>query len=167
MPYPILLCTFTNVAVDNLVEGIIASSLRPVRVGSSAKIKSSLQSYAAEKQLQNHRLTPEWDRVKAKIEVTYKRRRTLEQKIIELKAQNLTKNLNVRLENMEMDLISIDRQEKAYKAKAYAIYMEMLRDIVLSADVVSGDCSDPGSYWLISWGIFRYARRAYPPPRNI
>ena len=36
---PLLVCTYTNVAVDNLVEGLVAGGLHPVRVGSEGSIK--------------------------------------------------------------------------------------------------------------------------------
>lgn len=150
MPYPILLCTFTNVAVDNLVEGILASSLRPLRVGSSGKIKSSLASYVVENQLAAHRLTPELERVKTKLEGTSKRKHSLEQSIAELKLRELSKNLTIRLQNMEVDFLSLERQEKAYRAKAYAIHLEMLRDVVLSADVVS-EIHTPRSLLCSCW----------------
>ncbi|KAH8831193.1 P-loop containing nucleoside triphosphate hydrolase protein [Flagelloscypha sp. PMI_526] len=34
VPHPLLVCTYTNVAVDNLVEGFVKAGLNPVRVGS-------------------------------------------------------------------------------------------------------------------------------------
>lgn len=137
MPYPILLCTFTNVAVDNLVECIAESSLQPLRVGSSGKIKSSLSDYVLETRLERHPLASELDRVRAKLEAVTTRKRDLERMILQLRDQNLSANRAIRLHNMDLDFMGHERQENAYKAKAYALYLDMLRDIVLGADVVS------------------------------
>jgi hypothetical protein len=38
-PQPILVCTFTNVAVDNLVEGLAKAGVKPLRVGSRGNIR--------------------------------------------------------------------------------------------------------------------------------
>lgn len=42
VPYPLLVCTYTNAAVDNLVEGIVATGLKPLRVGSEASVREDL-----------------------------------------------------------------------------------------------------------------------------
>jgi hypothetical protein len=39
---PLLVCTYTNVAVDNLVEGLAAAGLHPIRVGAEGMIKVNL-----------------------------------------------------------------------------------------------------------------------------
>jgi hypothetical protein len=42
---PLLICTFTNVAVDNLVEGLAASGLKPLRIGCEGKVEENLEQW--------------------------------------------------------------------------------------------------------------------------
>ena len=38
VPQPLMICTYTNVAVDNLVEGLMKAGLKPLRVGFGGKV---------------------------------------------------------------------------------------------------------------------------------
>lgn len=75
-------------------------------------------------------------RARAQLDGVYKNKCELERKIVELKQRNPTGKLALRLNNMELDGILMEKQMRACGAKAYAIYMEMLRDVVSAADVV-------------------------------
>ena len=57
------MCTYTNVAVDNLVEGLAKVGLKPLRVGSDGKVRASLEQYTLEYQSEMHPLKPEHDKV--------------------------------------------------------------------------------------------------------
>ena len=43
-----LICTYTNVAVDNLVEGLAASGLKPLRIGFEGKVEEKLEQWTIE-----------------------------------------------------------------------------------------------------------------------
>ncbi|KZV83833.1 hypothetical protein EXIGLDRAFT_727916 [Exidia glandulosa HHB12029] len=70
VPYPLLVCTYTNVAVDNLVEGLARVGLRPVRFGGSATTSpnQSLQEYTLRARRDAHILGPHLDKLLATIE---------------------------------------------------------------------------------------------------
>ncbi len=136
VPYPILLCTYTNVAVDNLVEGLVNASLDPVRIGYNGKMKASLLDYSLDVKLSTHELAPEYERSKAKLEAVHKKRRELVKRITELE-QKRSGSLAVRISNMEADAIAMERQIGFLKSKTYALYLRMVKDILSRADVVS------------------------------
>jgi septal ring factor EnvC (AmiA/AmiB activator) len=135
-----------------LVEGIVAASLRPLRVGTSGKVQKSLSNYVLEEQIQKHPRAPELRNVKQELEKTEKAIRNLRQKVAELvQAQNnQDKAVTTRvghaaprrrykgsLENLKADITSLEKEEKSLRAREYAIYKEVLHDVVAAADVVS------------------------------
>ncbi|PSS22633.1 hypothetical protein PHLCEN_2v3060 [Hermanssonia centrifuga] len=139
VPYPILLCTYTNVAVDNLVEGLVNASLDPVRIGYNGKMKASLLDYSLDVKLSTHELAPEYERSKTKLEAVHKKRRELVKRIMEL-GQKRSGSLAVRISNMEADAIAMERQISFLKSKTYALYLRMVKDILSRADVVCTTC---------------------------
>jgi hypothetical protein len=54
-----MVCTYTNVAVDNLVEGFVTAGLDPVRIG-YGQIKSTLQEHSFEFKIEKHPLYPKY-----------------------------------------------------------------------------------------------------------
>lgn len=54
VPHPLLVCTYTNVAVDNLLEGFVAGGLSPLRVGSNGDTKDDFEKYTFDYQFMNH-----------------------------------------------------------------------------------------------------------------
>ena len=52
VPDIILLCTYTNVAVDNLVEGLVKNGLKPLRVGDSSQ--EGYEEYNLEYHINKH-----------------------------------------------------------------------------------------------------------------
>lgn len=59
MPHPILICTYTNVAVDNLVEGFVNAGLKALRIGPVGRTKESLTPYTYQAQIEKHPLNAE------------------------------------------------------------------------------------------------------------
>ena len=57
------MCTYTNVAVDNLLEGFINAGLKPLRVGFEGKAKAGLGEYMLEHQFDMHPLRRAFERV--------------------------------------------------------------------------------------------------------
>lgn len=149
VPYPILLCTYTNVAVDHLVEGLVAAALTPLRIGYSGKVKASLEEHTLEHRLEAHSAAPELKRLKESAEAVVKRRRALEERVKDVRAKVVgggstgrAGNMERRLAAMEADLMAMERQEEAVRAKAYGVYVRMVRDVVTASDVVSVSAVD-------------------------
>src|SRR5882757_9380800 len=65
--HPIMVCTYTNVAVDNLVEGFVAAGLDPVRVG-YGQIKPTLREHSLEFKIERHPLYPKYEIVSENLE---------------------------------------------------------------------------------------------------
>ncbi|KAJ7691122.1 P-loop containing nucleoside triphosphate hydrolase protein [Mycena rosella] len=146
VPHPLLVCTYTNVAVDNLVEGLAASGVRPLRVGFGGKVKASLVEHTLEYKLEHHPLKPALDALAKQDEEVAQRIRAISQKLTDIKtakppmtakAQERTRQI---VTNMEADLALRTRMQSSLKARMYALEMEMLRDVVAKADVICTTC---------------------------
>ncbi|TFY81080.1 hypothetical protein EWM64_g2933 [Hericium alpestre] len=144
---PLLVCTYTNVAVDNLVEGLVAAGVKPLRVGYSGKVEASLYEHTLEAKLEAHPLRPKLEKATADQEQLKKRLSYLHQQIEKLQAAKRS-DLVRRLERMEMDAISLERQLVAVKSKCYALRQEMLHEVVYQADVICTTCITSASVAL-------------------
>ncbi|KAG2152811.1 P-loop containing nucleoside triphosphate hydrolase protein [Suillus clintonianus] len=133
--HPLLVCTYTNVAVDNLVEGFAAAGVKPLRVGFGAKIKSSLYEYTLDAKLEAHPLKPKVDQLLKDQENAEKKLGALEQRIVEAE-----KSGSEKLSNMRTALTVLERQVLALRAKLYALHQEMLNSITAAADVICTTC---------------------------
>ena len=72
------------------------------------------------------------------MEKTEERLKALETRIKELQPKLGGRNhLSQRLEAMEADAIIMSKQIDTLKAKGYGVYLKMVREIVVEADVVS------------------------------
>jgi superfamily I DNA and/or RNA helicase len=136
--HPLLVCTYTNVAVDNLVEGFAAAGVKPLRVGFGAKIKPSLHEYTLDAKLEAHHL-------KLKVDQLLKDQETVERKLEALESRIVAaeKSGSEKLGNMRTASTVLERQVLALRAKLYALHQEMLNDITATADVVSDLLSAP------------------------
>ncbi|KAI0687606.1 P-loop containing nucleoside triphosphate hydrolase protein [Cytidiella melzeri] len=145
VPHPILICTFTNVAVDNIIEGILSSSLHPLRVGTSGKIKPSLSKCVLENRLAVHPRAPDLEKARQQVQVTRNRMREMRESIRELKAKEksgagLKKRYEGIIENREKEEERLRKMAERQNRRAYAIYMDILTQEVLAADVVCTTC---------------------------
>jgi hypothetical protein len=138
VPHPILVCTYTNIAVDNLVEGLALSGIKPLRVGFSGKVKSSLREHTLDHKLEKHALKPELDKLAKKEEGLQKRVDSLRKKLEE--SRRCHGESASSGERLQMMSITAEREHVAVKARMYAVHQQMLRDVVAKADVVCG-CS--------------------------
>lgn len=69
VPHPILVSTYTNVAIDNLLEGFAGGGLKPLRVGTDSTTKDDFQEFTFDYQFQLHpRKTGELDFILAEID---------------------------------------------------------------------------------------------------
>jgi len=142
VPQPILICTFTNVAVDNLVEGLAKVGVKPLRVGSQGNIRPSLIPHSLDYKMQMHYLYPTFREVTKEIETLANGIRDLGARYAKFlrKTEGLkgapTKRRIATTENMFKDLEMKKLRLKGIQRKKYAIEQDMLRDVVAEADVV-------------------------------
>ena len=73
VPFPILVCAHTNVAVDNLLEGLRAHGVKAIRVGPSQRVRPSLQQYTFDAALEEHPLFQEVEELKRELEGLFRR----------------------------------------------------------------------------------------------
>lgn len=57
---PILICTYTNAAVDNLVEGLVNAGLQPLRISPDGRVKESLLPFSLKGRFDGHPLHSEF-----------------------------------------------------------------------------------------------------------
>lgn len=136
MPCQILVCTYTNVAVDHLLEAFVKAGLKPLRVGLNAFQEESLKKFLLEEQLSNHPLQPSYQET---LEGFKEMDNEVEELIfkIEETAKLTNDNITRRLKNMCRALAAKQHRLLRFKSKLYGLGQEMLHDVVKSADVVS------------------------------
>lgn len=135
MSYPLLLCTYTNVAVDNLVEGLVSAGLKPLRVGFAGKVKPSLLQYTLESEMERHSLRPKYEQLRERIKELEKAIKELIGRLKEYKKAGNSR-FSQRVQAMEEDVLWKEKQMGSLDRRAYGLYMTMLRDVVTQADVV-------------------------------
>jgi len=132
--HPILVCTYTNVAVDNLVEGFAAVGVKPLRIAFGGKVKPSLFEHTLDYKLDQHPLKPEVDQLANQEQTLDSGLMTLEKAIFTLEK---TRRHQSRLDNMKADIIFKERQRNFVRSKKYVLKQKMLREILAAADVVN------------------------------
>ncbi|KAJ4481077.1 P-loop containing nucleoside triphosphate hydrolase protein [Lentinula aciculospora] len=152
VPQPLLVCTYTNVAVDNLVEGLAKAGLKPLRAASAGKTKDSLAKWTLEYQFQTHPRYSDWkdlvDRAK-KIEGGLKE---LRRKTQDLARKMLKYGLSSRetqiKDNMLKNLARQGRFLDATKRRSYGLEQVIVKDILNNADVICTTCITSASVAL-------------------
>ncbi|KAG9311016.1 P-loop containing nucleoside triphosphate hydrolase protein [Chiua virens] len=145
--HPILVCAYTNVAVDNLVESFADAGLKPLRIGFRGKIKDTLTKHTLDYKLEQHPLKPKVDVLLEKKKVAEKKISELTKKIEVVQRAPTTRTAG-RVDQMRSALLAQERQSMAIAAKLYAIHQEMLRDITADADVICTTCITSASVAL-------------------
>ncbi|EIN05865.1 P-loop containing nucleoside triphosphate hydrolase protein [Punctularia strigosozonata HHB-11173 SS5] len=150
VPHPILVCTFTNVAVDNLVEGL-APSLSPLRVGYGGKVKPSLYPHTLDAKLEQHELYSEVLKLERQEEALEKRVVSLRMSstkaaeklsIMPLDAEHDRKRANAtkRRDRLDQEVTQCGTSLGNIRKRIYAFKQQMLSDVVHAADVVCTTC---------------------------
>jgi len=131
-----LVCTFTNVAVDNLLEAFVKAGLKPLRVGFNAFQQQSLKEYSLEAQLLSHPLQSLYQETMEAFKELGIVIEELASKIEEaIQVDNA--QMKRRVTNMCGALVTKQKRQFRLKCKIYGLEQEMLHDVVKSADVVS------------------------------
>lgn len=130
-------------ALDHIVEGLVARGLKPLRVGLDAKVRPALKDYVLEAYLDRHprrsdleRLVHEEGKLQEKIQLL---KRTIEE----------AKNQLKRRGSVQTIMANVDRQLWAIKAKLFRLRQEMITDVLKEVDVV-GSRTDLRSLFLLT-----------------
>ncbi|KAF7297208.1 hypothetical protein MIND_00953900 [Mycena indigotica] len=155
VPHPLLVCTYTNVAVDNLVEGLAAAGLKPLRIGFAGQVRDSLHPHTMDFKLERHSLKATFDTIikKQSEQSNYVRELSekmseMEEKVTKAPTASAMDRAKKILESMRLDIAARQRSQAVLKARAYALRMEMIRDIIAQSDVVCSTCVTSVSYSL-------------------
>ena len=127
-----MVCTYTNVAVDNLVEGFVNAGLDPVRIG-YGQIKSTLQEHSFEFKLERHPLYPEYKIVLENLEKFEKELKRTNVRIFELQKQRAPSG---ELSDLKFCRGALYARISRSNSRKQAIYQQMQIEVLTSADVV-------------------------------
>jgi AAA domain len=131
VPFPILICTYTNMALDHVVEGLVGRGLKPLRVGLDSKVRPALKDYTLEAYLDRHPQRSQLERlVREEIKLREKAR-LLEKSIDE------ARNEPNKLASLRAIMANVDRQFWVVKARLFKLRQAMITDVLKQADVVS------------------------------
>jgi hypothetical protein len=127
-----MVCTYTNVAVDNLVEGFVNAGLDPVRIG-YGQIKSTLQEHSLELKLEQHPLYPKYEVVSEKLEELEKDLKRIHTLILKRQEQGAPPHelsrLRIHRSVLYAKISRVNREKQA-------MYQQMQTEVLTSADVV-------------------------------
>lgn len=132
MVHPILVCTYTNVAVDNLVEGFVAAGLDPVRIG-YGQTKSTLQEHSLEFKIEKHPLYARYKTVSDELKKLEKKSKRTYARILEQQKQGGPPG---ELSRLKCDLRNLDVKRSRLRSNEWAIYGQIQTEVLTSADVV-------------------------------
>ncbi|KAH6904509.1 P-loop containing nucleoside triphosphate hydrolase protein [Coprinopsis sp. MPI-PUGE-AT-0042] len=143
IPHPILVCTYTNVAVDNLVEGFVSMNLKPIRVGYPASVRPSLQPYTLQVKMMEHDLYPKCAELRTESDKLVAETTRLGTQIEELERdlrgkKNPRKEL--RLANMRQANEIKKKRYKTLRLKIYQLELIIYTDLCKDADVICTTC---------------------------
>ncbi|KAF7966306.1 hypothetical protein HWV62_39203 [Athelia sp. TMB] len=139
--HPILVCTYTNAAVDHLVAGLAAAGAAPVRVAFGGQARSA-SAHTLDAKTERHALKPALDKLVEQGEALRAEMHALEKRIAVTAAKARGGGaLEVRVARMRAALRAKERVLYVVRAKAYGLRQTILRDILGEADVVGGTIS--------------------------
>ena len=127
-----MVCTYTNVAVDNLVEGFVKAGLDPVRIG-YGQIKSGLREHLFEFKLEQHPLYLKYKVTLENLESLEKDLKQTNARIFERQKQGGSSGELSRLKS-HRDAACAKRSR--LDSEKLALYRQMQTEILANADVV-------------------------------
>ncbi|KAG6837045.1 hypothetical protein H0H93_015616 [Arthromyces matolae] len=139
VPHPILVCTYTNVAVDNLVEGFVQSDVKPLRVGSGGSVRSSVAEHTLDHRMSIHPLGPELQAIMKAIETATHKYDALKERIREKSKTTNARSLKM-VENMVKSLLASEAHLGTLRKRKYALNQYILKDCLSDADVICTTC---------------------------
>lgn len=131
VPHPVLVCTYTNVAVDHLVEGLVAAGLKPLRFGSVQRVPPALLPHTLEHKLQAHPSYPIYKRAVDEADAVEKK-----YKHYAILARENVHN-DAKRAGYETAMANAAQRLSAIRKRTYAIRQAMIKEILDQSDVVS------------------------------
>ena len=128
-----MVCTYTNVAVDNLVEGFVTAGLDPVRIG-YGQIKSTLQEHSFEFKIEQHPLYPKYEVVSENLKELEKDLSRTYARIFEHQERGA---LSPELSRLKSHRDFLHAKLRGFNSIKQAMYQQMQIEVLSSADVVS------------------------------
>jgi hypothetical protein len=130
-------CTYTNVAVDNLVEGFVKAGLKPLRIAFSGKVKPEIEEYTYQQAMARHFLKPRLDELTAQCEQAAGNLRLIDEQIRE-KALTDTGSAQSQkaLERLRIRRTSAERRVHGLQAERYRTEQVILQEMLQEAQVV-------------------------------
>ncbi|KAG2005956.1 RNA helicase, variant 2 [Coprinopsis cinerea AmutBmut pab1-1] len=155
VPHPILVCTYTNVAVDNLVEGLAAAGVKPLRVGAVGSVRPSLLQHTLAAKLEAHPLfsahqdlVDQEEKIKKELEEMHAKVHSAETELKDKKEGRASKAMIGRIANMMAAKSALERKEAVVKGKKNTVKQAMLREVTSEADVICSTCITSATYDL-------------------
>jgi hypothetical protein len=130
--HPILVCTYTNVAVDNLVEGFANAGLDPVRIG-YGQLKATLQEHSLEFKIEKHPLYPKYEMLSEGLKGLEKDLKRTRARILERQEQSAASG---EISRWKSYLETLNAKQSRLYSEEQALYRQMQIEVLTSADVV-------------------------------
>ena len=132
MVHPILVCTYTNVAVDNLVEGFVTAGLDPVRIG-YGQTKSTLQEHSLESKIEKHPLYAKYELASKELK---KLEKDLKQTHTRISEQRNKRGHSGELSRLKCYLEYLNTKRLRFRSNEQVLYRQIRSEVLTSADVV-------------------------------
>ncbi|WFD07101.1 hypothetical protein MVES1_002458 [Malassezia vespertilionis] len=136
VPQPILLAAHTNVAVDNLAEGCLKKGLIPVRVGSTAAVRETLQEHTLEAHLARHPKQAVLKETDALLKSLRAKRAELEDRLKAALREDSATHVSPHVADIRQQSQHTRRRIGRCIAKNHMVRSRMYADILHTADVV-------------------------------
>lgn len=133
------MCTYTNVAVDNLVDGLVSAGVKALRVGFGGSIRSSVLEHTLDYKLSIHPLQPRLLDLAKQEEELAKRIADLEIRLRDIcdKESSGDAKAIAKAGRMQKALLAMQGEHAGMRSRKYAMQQQMLREVISDADVVS------------------------------
>jgi hypothetical protein len=132
IPFPILVCAHTNVAVDNILAPLRKEGIKALRSGSSDRVRDDLKEYTVEQVEMEHPLFDKVDGLRRDM-------KRIEEEIVA--GDQGTSEYSVdRAEGFRADFVDFPKlfeDKKTLSKRIYGLQRMIDREVLLSGDVVS------------------------------
>lgn len=139
VPQPLLVCTFTNVAIDNLVEGLISAGVAALRVGGLSRVGEGLVQYTLDSHMQIHPLRKELNAAIKEKQAIKRAIKLYIEKIADMKDARTDEELS-HLKSNKRALEVAEKRLRKVSSVEYRVRRKMEYEIISNADVVCTTC---------------------------